>query len=378
MVKQGSAPAFLFRILYTLPSAKLSFTALLLQWFQQHQRPLPWKGEKDPYLIWLSEIILQQTRVEQGRPYFLRFKKAYPTVHDLARAPIEEVLKHWEGLGYYSRARNLHTSAQRISRDMKGAFPNTYEKILELKGVGPYTAAAIASFAFNLPHAVLDGNVFRVLSRFFGVRTPIDSSAGKKEFQQLAQALIPHDRPADFNQAIMDFGATQCTPAQPKCTGCPLAAHCQAAQQNLQAELPIKSKKLKKRDRFFHYFLFQHNDQIWIRQRLQQDVWQQLFDFPMVEHPSLIHDWTKALAGSPYHPPAHSAEAQLLRTSKVFRQTLSHQQIHALFFEVQVNPDFLLEDPGLQQINRKNLLNFAKPRIVDLYLSDNSLILDLR
>ncbi|MEM9990488.1 MAG: A/G-specific adenine glycosylase, partial [Bacteroidota bacterium] len=202
---------------------------------------MPWKGERNPYLIWLSEIILQQTRVEQGWPYYERFKAAYPTIQHLADAPEDEVLKMWEGLGYYSRARNLHFTAQHITYKLGGCFPNTYEDILKLKGVGTYTAAAIASFAYHLPHAVVDGNVYRVLSRYFGKTTPIDSTIGKKEFTQLANELLDSTQPHRFNQAIMDFGATQCKPKLPNCPNCPLQSHCTAFQQKTVNTYPVKT-----------------------------------------------------------------------------------------------------------------------------------------
>ena len=205
-----------------MENIKHFFTKNLLKWFASHHRPMPWKGEKNPYLIWLSEIILQQTRVEQGLPYFLKFKENYPTVTDLANAPEDEVMRLWQGLGYYSRARNLHFTAKYIAYDLNGEFPNTYTEILKLKGVGAYTAAAISSFAYDLPNAVVDGNVYRVLARYFGIETPIDTTEGKKKFTKLAYELLDKKRPADYNQAIMDLGATQCTPKNPNCKNCPL------------------------------------------------------------------------------------------------------------------------------------------------------------
>ncbi|MEM6964892.1 MAG: A/G-specific adenine glycosylase, partial [Bacteroidota bacterium] len=210
---------------------KQFFTKQLLRWSETIDRPMPWKGEKNPYLIWLSEIILQQTRVEQGLPYFLKFKANYPTVHDLANAPEDEVMKLWEGLGYYSRARNLHFTAKFISKELNGIFPKNYDSILKLKGVGAYTAAAIASFAYDLPHAVVDGNVYRVLSRFFGIKTPIDTTEGKKQFTQLANELLVSDQAAKYNQAIMDFGAIQCMPKNPLCHECTFQTTCKAFQQ---------------------------------------------------------------------------------------------------------------------------------------------------
>ncbi|MCR9286527.1 MAG: A/G-specific adenine glycosylase [Bacteroidetes bacterium] len=225
---------------------KQFFTKKLMEWFSQNHRPLPWKGEKNPYYVWLSEIILQQTRVEQGLPYFEKFKSTYPTVAGLANAPEDEVMKLWEGLGYYSRARNLHFTAKYISKELGGVFPSDFEGILKLKGVGPYTAAAIASFAFDLPHAVVDGNVYRVLSRFFGIEKAIDSTEGKKEFSKLAQTLIDTKQPANYNQAIMDFGATHCKPSSPNCGKCLMSLNCFAFKNSKIESLPFKSKKKKK------------------------------------------------------------------------------------------------------------------------------------
>ena len=226
-----------------MENTKHFFTKNLMAWFATNHRPMPWKGEKNPYLIWLSEIILQQTRVEQGLPYFLKFKENYPTVTDLANAPEDEVMRMWQGLGYYSRARNLHFTAKHIAYDLNGVFPKTYVEILKLKGVGTYTAAAIASFAYDLPNAVVDGNVYRVLARYFGIETPIDSTIGKKEFTKLAYELLDNKRPADYNQAIMDFGATQCKPKKPNCINCPLNQKCIGFNTQKIDTLPIKTKK---------------------------------------------------------------------------------------------------------------------------------------
>ncbi|MCB0642897.1 MAG: A/G-specific adenine glycosylase [Phaeodactylibacter sp.] len=354
------------------------FRQTLLAWAQEQNRPMPWKGETDPYLIWLSEIILQQTRVEQGWAYFLKFKNTFPTVHDLAAAAEQDVLKLWEGLGYYSRARNLHHTAQHISRQLNGRFPDSYEGILQLKGVGPYTAAAISSFAFGLPHAVVDGNVYRVLSRIFGIATSIDTTAGKQAFSTLAQDLLDPEAPGIYNQAIMDFGATQCTPKSPACGTCPFTSDCIAQQQQRQEELPVKSKKLQKRDRFFHYLILENKaGEIWIRQRGDGDVWQGLFDFPLIESPQL-HTELEALGQEdPWVKVLKDKAVKLKRRSRTFKQTLSHQHIWAHFFELQYEGRIALEALGATRIPRKNIQNYPKPKIVDLYLRDNSLILDL-
>ncbi len=236
------------------------FTQSLLSWYEPERRPLPWKHINNPYFIWLSEIILQQTRVEQGRAYYQRFVEHFPTVEKLAAANQDEVFKLWEGLGYYSRARNLHSSAKMIIDDFNGHFPTTYKGLLSLKGVGPYTASAIASFAYGLPHAVVDGNVYRVLSRFLNSSLPIDSMKGKKTFNLLAQQLLPSAYPAVYNQAIMDLGATICTPKKADCDQCPLLQYCGAYAAQTIDDLPVKAKKNKKKTRYFHYLLIEQKE----------------------------------------------------------------------------------------------------------------------
>jgi len=335
---------------------------------------MPWKGEKNPYLIWLSEIILQQTRVAQGLPYFERFKAAYPTITDLANAPEDEVLKLWEGLGYYSRARNLHFTAKDIRDNYEGIFPTKYEDILKLKGVGTYTAAAIASFAYDLPYAVLDGNVFRVLSRYFGIKEPIDTTNGKKKFTKLSQELLAKKRPAEYNQAIMDFGATQCVPANPKCKICPLVKSCVAQKEDLINQLPIKSKKLKKRSRFFHYLIISYGNQVWIRKRTEKDIWQGLYEFPLLETEKLLE--RKKLESHKKYQQIIPSEAVITRFSNPFTQQLTHQKINALFVEISL--ENTLNEPleGWINIVRDDLKTYAFPRIIDLYLQDKSLYLN--
>jgi len=353
---------------------KKLFTKLLLDWFAQNDRPLPWKGEKNPYLIWLSEIILQQTRVEQGLPYFNRFSEKYPRITDLANAPEDEVMKLWEGLGYYSRARNLHFTAKHIAYDLKGVFPKTYKEILKLKGVGPYTAAAIASFAYDLPHAVVDGNVYRVLSRTFGIESAIDSTEGKKRFQALATELLAKKKAAIYNQAIMDFGATQCTPKKPNCTICPMAEHCVAYNNQLIEVLPIKEKKIKKKDRFFNYLIINQDENILIRKRVEKDIWRNLYEFPLIESTALLdetalvqHDFFKELLTSQTY--------KITNHSRPIKQLLTHQKILASFWEITVNKAFQEIPKDFISIKKENLATFAFPKIVDLYFKDNSLLL---
>lgn len=361
---------------------KLFFTKQLLKWSETINRPMPWKGEKNPYLIWLSEIILQQTRVEQGLPYFLKFKESYPTVHDLANAAEDEVMKLWEGLGYYSRARNLHFTAKFISKELNGDFPSTYDEILKLKGVGTYTAAAIASFAYDLPHAVVDGNVYRVLSRFFGIKTPIDTTEGKKQFTQLANELLATDQAAKYNQAIMDFGATQCVPKTPICSLCILNKNCQALKNDEVLDLPIKSKKIQKKTRFFSYLVFNFGEYVWIEKRMEKDIWRNLYQFPLIETEGLACRET-LVENEVWKNVVGNSNFQIKNVSIPFRQTLTHRKIIATFFEITLDQfsgnkeEFLIKKNNYIKVERKNLAKFAFPKIIDLYLQDNSLNLGL-
>ena len=361
------------------------FTENLLAWFAQNHRPLPWKGERDPYKIWLSEIILQQTRVEQGLPYFQKFVAQYPTVRDLADAPEDEVMKTWQGLGYYSRARNLHATAKCVAHELGGQFPETFEGLRQLKGVGDYTAAAIASFAFGLPHAVLDGNVYRVLARFFGIETPTDLPAAKKEFAQLANRVLDPARPADFNQAIMDFGAMHCTPQQPKCAACPMRPRCAAHLYNKVSELPARARRLEKRARFFLYLVFNAGTHTFVRKRTERDIWQDLYEFPMLELPALPSGRAEImdLISNNFFS-GRAAGFEVLRVSKPFKQVLTHQTVAAVFCEILLKYGDLdskaddFEANGYIRTNRIHLKKmYAVPRIIDSYLRDEVLLLSL-
>lgn len=262
----------------------MDFAASIMRWYEENKRDLPWRNTRNPYLIWLSEIMLQQTRVAQGMPYYFSFTSAFPTVFDLAQATEEQVLKLWQGLGYYSRARNLHQTAQQIATEYDGNFPSTYKELLQLKGVGEYTAAAIASFSFDEPTPVVDGNVFRVLSRYFDVETDIASSGAKKEFAALAHELMPKDQPALFNQSIMEFGALQCVPQNPDCAVCPLNSGCLALQKNKVNQLPVKAKKAKVTNRYFNYVVFvDDNGHTLVQKRSGKGIWHNLYEFPLIE-----------------------------------------------------------------------------------------------
>jgi A/G-specific adenine glycosylase len=302
-----------------------------MDWHRQHNtRSLPWKGEKNPYKIWLSEIMLQQTRAEQGLPYYLKYVEAYPTVQDLAATEDDAAFKLWQGLGYYARCRNMLATARQVTVDYGGKFPSTYEGLLALKGVGPYTAAAIASFAYGLPQAVVDGNVYRVLARYFGIDTPTDSTEGKKLFQQLADEVLDPADSAGFNQAMMDHGATICTPANPKCGECPVADGCIARAEGLINMLPVKGKKVAVRRRYFHYLLLQHKDHIYIRLRNDKDIWKGLYE-PLLIEADVPLD-RKALQHNEHYKSLGIAEVP--EYEGVLNQKLTHQIIESRFFSL--------------------------------------------
>lgn len=315
---------------------KKSFTQILMDWHRyQNDREMPWKGEKKPYRIWLSEIILQQTRVEQGMGYYHRFIEQYPTIQDLAKAPDQQVFKLWEGLGYYNRCRNLLYTAREIVHQRNGLFPDTYEALLGLKGVGPYTAAAIASFAYNLPYAVVDGNVFRVLARYMGVDTPTDSTEGKKIFHDLAYQMLDKREPALYNQAIMDFGATVCKPMSPLCAACPLQNGCAALSTGKVNQLPVKEKTLQRRTRYFNYFILEYRQKIWVQQRTAKDIWQQLFEFYLVETEKQVR-WDHSLIQNWLRDQLNIHEPVIGKIAEPLVQQLTHQQIKGQFIHLQL------------------------------------------
>lgn len=351
---------------------KKAFTRGLMRWNRlQNDRKMPWKGEKDPYRIWLSEIMLQQTRVDQGLVYYSNFLKAFPDIHKLAGAPDEKVFKAWEGLGYYSRCRNLLHTARYISGELKGRFPDTYDSIRALKGIGPYTAAAIASFAFSLPHAVVDGNVYRVLARVFGLQVSTDSSEGKKQFSVLANELIDTHEPGAYNQAIMDFGATVCKPVSPQCTGCVFQKICTAYRDDRVAELPVKEKKIKIRKRWFYYLVMEYKGHVAIRKRTHKDIWQDLCEFPLLDAGGELTrselerrlaklEW---LSGNPF---------TLLEVSAVSKQQLSHQLIAGQFIRLRLQKKPKpVNGHGMeswQWVKKETLHRFAWPKLISRYI----------
>lgn len=315
----------------------MDFTNSLLLWYLENQRELPWRQTRDPYTIWLSEIMLQQTRVAQATPYFFRFLDAFPTVKDMASADEEMILKIWQGLGYYSRARNMHYTAKQIVTEFQGNFPNTYKELLQLKGVGEYTAAAIASISFNEPVAVVDGNVYRVLSRFFGIETDITSSKAKKEFTLLANTLLDKKRPAQFNQALMEFGAIHCTPKNPKCESCIFQTACIALRDKKVGELPVKLKKTKVTNRYFHYLVFEDPEgKTLLEKRTKKGIWHNLYQFPLLETSEskpyeeilrIIHE---------EHAKKSINSIRVLNNEAVLHK-LSHQNLYIRFYKISLN-----------------------------------------
>ena len=353
---------------------KHQFQIKLADWYLRHKRELPWRNIKDPYRIWLSEIILQQTRVDQGMPYYMKFVSNYPDVGVLAQASEDQVLKDWEGLGYYSRARNLHATAKFIFHENGGEFPRDYEGLLKLKGVGEYTAAAIGSLAFDIPKAVVDGNVFRFLSRYFGIATPINSSAGKREFTELANELLDHEDPGTFNQAMMEFGATQCMPRNPDCSGCPFNGECVALKNGAVSDLPVKIRKKYDRQRYFNYVVFQHKDEIWIKQRKENDIWRKLYEFELFESSrsipveDILEKLDQNTPGLQYELNGHHA----LKPHK-----LSHQSLHITITKVKIKDQMAVGDNAGIWIASDNIQAYGFPVPIRAYLERNQLTLPL-
>lgn len=345
--------------------SKSAFARLLTDWYERHKRDLPWRHTRDPYKIWLSEIILQQTRVAQGLPYYLAFTARYTSVKKLAAAPQDEVLRLWQGLGYYSRARNLHACAKKVVTEYNGSFPDTYESLLKLPGIGSYTAAAIASFAFNEPVAVVDGNVFRVLARVFGIADDIASPGGKKIFFKKANELISKENPGVFNQAVMEFGALHCTPQNPACNSCPLARMCIANRQQLQTQLPVKVSRTKVRTRYLYYIVIKHGGQLYLRKRNPGDIWNGLYDFYLLEEKKPIA--ARQLLKK------HNLDFKIDRTSHEYKHVLSHQKLVVQFVELAEQPAGIKEfakAAGLKKYNNKQIEQLPKPVLISRYLQD--------
>lgn len=355
----------IFTLMNSKKSENQAFSNQIISWYRENPRELPWRETSDPYKIWLSEIILQQTRVAQGLPYYYAFTQTFPTVKDLALASESEVLRLWQGLGYYSRARNLHSCAKFIWNELGGRFPSSYESLIKLKGVGSYTAAAISSFAFGEVKAVVDGNVFRVLARFFGLDTDIASGRAKKEFEELANQLIPKENPGEFNQAMMDFGARQCVPKNPACENCPLSASCFALKNKLVNELPVKIKKTKVKDRTLDYLVIRCGNSIAFNKRGEGDIWTGLHDFP------LLNDELPTLK--------EITESRPKLLPKKYRHILSHQKLNASFSELEIPEEKYskltkwCEKEGYLLVNEEEIEYLAKPKLIVNFLNDQGI-----
>ena len=337
----------------------------------ENKRTMPWKGEKEAYKIWISEIILQQTRVVQAVAYYNNFIKEFPTIKTLASSPDETVFKVWEGLGYYSRCKNIIFTARNIVNNLNGKFPTSYNDIIALKGIGPYTAAAISSFAYGLPHAVVDGNVFRVLSRFFGEAIPIDSAKGKEYFTKIANELLDQKRSASYNQAIMDFGATVCKPQIPECHHCIFQKNCIAFKEGMVNKLPVKEKQLIKKTRWFTYFIFKFDDKVLISKRTEKDIWQNLYEFYLFET-SKEWNWESEKIIKFLQEQLGIEKFEINNISQIFTQQLTHQHLQARFISISLDkiPDALRH---FKTLGKEELPLFAFPKLINNYLQNNKL-----
>lgn len=346
----------------------MSFAEHIKRWYQVHKRDLPWRNTRDPYTVWISEVILQQTRVDQGLPYFYRFTEHFPTVKELAKASQESVLKLWQGLGYYSRARNMHATAKLVVHEYQGIFPRTYPELIKLQGIGPYTAAAIASFCNNEPEAVLDGNVYRLLSRFFGVDIPVNSTAGKKVFSKLAEELVDKINPGLYNQAIMEFGALQCKPGKPDCRSCPLAGACRAYSDSTVEMLPVKIRNKKTTERFFHYLVIKNPEGLYLNKRTGRDIWKNLYDFPLIETLSR-KDTAELITSDEWASIFKNRTFKISRVSAEVKHVLSHQVIYARFYNVEISetlpgtPYFMVAEDAIG--------SYAVPKLIHGYFENN-------
>ncbi len=356
-----------------MPPEPNTFVADLIRWYLLHKRDLPWRGTHDPYKIWLSEIILQQTRVDQGLPYYIKFVERYPTVEALAFAPQEEVLRLWQGLGYYSRARNLHQCAKFITDCLNGKFPKLYSQLIKLKGIGPYTAAAIASIAFGEKVPVIDGNVFRVFSRILGIKLNIAESGSRKVFFDGAKELMQGQDPEIFNQAIMEFGALCCLPKKPKCEECVVQSSCYAFAHNQQKSLPLKEKQVKVRDRYFNYLVFYAGNKVLAHKRISGDIWEGLYDFYNIETTRLLA--AKSILAK--LPTQISKKITLISVSPDYKHILTHQRIYARFFTIEINDlnfaELVIKNFSLQSFSRHSLQGIPKPRLIDRFLVDEKI-----
>jgi A/G-specific adenine glycosylase len=346
----------------------MNFAEEIIEWYQKNKRDLPWRKTDDPYIIWLSEIIMQQTRVEQGTPYFNRFSEKYPTVEHFASATEDEILKLWQGLGYYSRGRNMHKTAQIVMEEHSGYFPKNYDSLIKLKGIGEYTAAAISSFSSNEARAVVDGNVFRLLSRYFGIDTPINTGKGKKLFTELANELLDKSQAGKFNQAIMEFGSLQCKPNNPECLSCPLQAACEARKTNRINNLPVKIKTLKVRERFFNYILVQKDGKFLINKRGGGDIWENMFDLPLFETENFIQ--IQDLIKSENFVKSFGSKVKIRSVSAPYKHLLSHQKLYTSFIELESFSEEFLSDKSWFYVSRHELDKLPQPKLISQFFEN--------
>ncbi|MDR1202533.1 MAG: A/G-specific adenine glycosylase [Tannerellaceae bacterium] len=345
----------------------MEISDILIDWYGKNKRDLPWREVSDPYIIWISEIILQQTRVVQGKDYFLRFAERFPDIQSLAEAHEDEVLKYWEGLGYYSRARNLHATARRIMEQYGGKFPTEYKEVLSLKGIGEYTAAAIVSFVWDQPYPVVDGNVFRVLSRLFALDTPIDTGKGKKEYTELATSIMNPGKAGLHNQAIMEFGALQCTPQNPNCMFCPLQSKCMGYASGSPLFFPVKQNKTKTRNRYFYYLHITYRGRTWLNRRSNKDIWKSLYEFPLIETEIPV-DFIQLQEKENFRQLLKEAGKLSISVElSDVKHVLSHQILYATFYKIEIEkiPASL---QSCIEISNDAINEYAVPRLLRIYL----------
>ncbi|MCX6269379.1 MAG: A/G-specific adenine glycosylase [Bacteroidetes bacterium] len=350
----------------------MTFSELLLSWYAENKRELPWRQTREPYQIWLSEIIMQQTRIGQGTPYFEKFVAAYPTIRHLAAAEEQDVLKLWQGLGYYSRARNMHATAKTIVQDFGAVFPRKYDEIRTLRGIGDYTASAIASICFDSPHAVMDGNVMRFMSRLYGIADSIDLPATKNHIRALATDKMDHQNPGDFNQAMMEFGAMVCTPASPGCMNCPFRGNCIAYGKNLVGEIPVRNSKTVVRNRFIHYLVLtirsKDANYVYLHKRTGNDIWKNLYDFPSLEFKPGKTDLHLPVPG--FEDLFNGTSPDFKEASDQYVHLLTHQKLHAVFYRF--HSDKMIELPFLL-VPLEDIHQYPVPKLIDRYLLQNSI-----
>ena len=354
------------------------FGIKIIKWYEKNKRSLPWRNTSDPYKIWLSEVILQQTRVEQGKEYYRRFVSRFPDIFSLEGAGQDEIYKMWQGLGYYNRANNLMEAAKTIVNDFQGVFPEKPEELIQIKGIGPYTAAAISSIAFNYPQAVVDGNVFRVLSRIFDISTPINTGKGKKEFEYLAGELMLKKQAGTFNQAVMEFGALYCKPRNPDCAACIFFNDCLAARYNKVEKLPVKTNKIAVKNRYFNYLFIElfkdEKSSFYLKQRDRKDIWKNLYDFPMLESKKRL-DPDAVLESKMFKSLFSGLNFRLKSVSVEYLHQLTHQKIHAVFLRIIVDKNFKqLSEKPLLLVDENKLIHYPVPRLLERYLQDQEIL----